>query len=177
MADDVIKQLEDRVNGALLAELHKLYHKVGSLAVPVEESIAGRLRTLLGESHQIVDGFLDSPIVKEAAARVTEAEAERVAPAQAEQVQGAPVGEIAGAGQAPGGGAGAALSEDTQAALAQAAEAYEAERERIIGGVTPDGSPAAAQGAGATPAAAPPLPSISGGAAPAGDGGSPTGSV
>jgi hypothetical protein len=177
---DVIKELEDRINGDILAELHKLYTKVGSLAVPVEESIAGRLRTLLGEGHQIVDGFLESPIVKEAAAKVLDAASQEqgqgeVKPAVAEHAQGAAPGEVAGAGQAPGGGAGAALSQETQDALAEAADAYEEERERILAGGS--ATAAAESPAAGAQADAPPLPSISGGAAPTGEGGSPTGSV
>lgn len=148
---------EERINADILSLTKSLYEKVGALIVPVEQSAASHVRTLLGEANQVIESVVDSPPAKQAEAIAANASAATDTAAQAPA--GAAVGDVVGAGAAPGGGASGELSPATAEALSVLAEAYEESREAII-----------AEGAQAT--AAPPLTPLDATA-----GGSPTGSV
>lgn len=154
-----VAKLEERINGDILQGLKTLYEKVGALAVPVEQSAASHLRTLLGEAHQVVTSVIESPASKQAVAVAEDA--------AAVIEQGKAVSDVPEAGQAPGGGPGAELSPALQKALSDLSDSYEKDREALIASVS----------AGGAQATAPGLPALGAPDAAAAGGGSPQGSV
>lgn len=149
---DEVTEVEERINADLLGLFKDGYQRLGALAVPVEASVASKIRTLLGEAHQAIISVEESPAAHTAAAVAIEA--------AAAVEEGAPAGTVPGAGAAPGGGPGASLPVEVQEGLNDLAAAYEEARTRLLD---------------ATPAKAPAEPLAPIDANPSG--GAPTGAV